>query len=649
MTPGPQELVICAQSSFLKLAAQADTGLAVGSPSRKDYLFAFLSSLSTATTLTDSEKAFRVRVVLNGSRSLPREDLAELARQARGFSAGLKNAVAAALPIEVRPEVYGRSPVPAPAPLEDVVAEDDVFVGEARSPERFSDVLLVSPAATHEANSNLLAKAGFTPLRIENLDGLQEMLDSSAEVCAIVVDRSFWAGCAQGEVERAIRVIGAYSTFAWVRIDEAHLGLTPGAVESMIREERCRSSNLGPRQLFFRPDGHLSQSELVSLRAARDSLCGARQSAFLPGEISDDEADLLWAALRCYARRDPFQDRAVITSIRTTFLHGGMTNARVAVVLITENLLPVVVKIDSKDSVRSEAERFFRFIAPRDRLLRPEVHFHGKCALLLFGLVGDVSDDSVPAPQLEVRLRDLWYSQLYGSLARRCPPTVEDLKLGVRSAVSKLGRLNRSIFTGEQVAGFSAPHVTPIGTLEEQGINWGFDEASSRAKQRAKALFQNYAKRAVVHGDVQLRNILLRADREAFLIDYAGSGPGHPAIDLVRLELSLFLGAFRQITQWDEVVSLQKDISVTNLTAAALESKYKPLIGIRLNDVCLSGCIEARDEALAVLSDYGAGLDDYLAVKYLLAWQSLQIPDLEQGLARAVIEAIAPALADTHQ
>jgi len=648
MAPDPQELVVCAGTSFLRLAAQANVRLVGGSSSRKDYVLAFLRSLSDSATLTDSEKAFRVRVVLDAHRGLPRADLAELAREASRFSPGLKNAVAAALPIEVRAEVYGRPSAFGPTGIGIGSTDIDVPVEVRRVSERFSDVLLLSPAATQEANSNLLAKAGFTPLRIENLVGLEEML-RSAEVCAIAVDGSFWAGCAPTEAARAVRLIAAYSTFAWLRIDDSNLEFSPAAVEAMILEEQCRTGNLGPSQLYFRSDGRLSQSELVSVRDAREGLRGASQSAFLPGEISDDEADLLWASLRCHARRKLFLNRAAISSVRTTFLRGGMTNARVAVVLTTDRLLPVVVKIDAKDLIKEEARRFFRFIAPRDLLLRPEVHFHGECALLLFGLVGDVGDDSNPAPQLEVRLRDLWYLQLYGTLAKRDPPTVSDLKLGIRNAVSKLGKLNRNRFSGEPIANFSAPHVTPIGALEQHGIEWGFDEASGDARRRAESLYKNHENSAIVHGDVQLRNILLRADREAFLIDYAGSGPGHPGIDLVRLELSLFLGAFRQITPWNEVVELQRDLSLGQLAGEGLLSKYKAVLGLDLNKVCLDGCLAARNEALAVLSEYGAGLNDYLAVKYFLAWQSLQIPDLQQGLARAVIDAITPALAVVPQ
>ena len=50
---------------------------------------------------------------------------------------------------------------------------------------------------------------------------------------------------------------------------------------------------------------------------------------------------------------------------------------------------------------------------------------------------------------------------------------------------------------------------------------------------------------AIVHGDVHLRNVLVRDGREPFLIDYALAGPGHPCLDLVRFESALMFHFFR--------------------------------------------------------------------------------------------------------
>ena len=50
---------------------------------------------------------------------------------------------------------------------------------------------------------------------------------------------------------------------------------------------------------------------------------------------------------------------------------------------------------------------------------------------------------------------------------------------------------------------------------------------------------------ATVHGDMNLRNVLVRDGREPFLIDYAYSGPGHPCFDLVRFESALMFQMFR--------------------------------------------------------------------------------------------------------
>jgi hypothetical protein len=639
----PLDLVACASVEFPQRAKRAIALSGGTAQARADLAVALLTALSEAANLSESEKAIRARIILTSSPcQISAEEWSRVARCAADFSPGLKNAVAAAVPIEVRPEVYGRVSSAGVTSIEERRA---INVPTTEHVERFSDVLLLSPGATHEANSNLLSRAGFAPLRVENLRSLETLLRTSGEACAVAIDQSFWAVSTLPEVESAVRLVSSYSTFSWLRLADDGLPLSPTAVQRIMQEERCHPGEFGPNKLYLRHDGRFSESELAILRGARDSLRTALQSAFLPDELSTEEADLLWAAIQTHAHKKSFYSRFSIPSIKTKFLKGGLTSARVALVLLTEKLLPVVVKVDSKDAIKDEATRFLRFIAPRDRLLRPEVHFHWNSALLLFGVVGDTSDDDTPAPQLESRLRDLWYAQLFGSIGSRTSPTVGDLIVGVRNAVKKLGRLNREAIGECSTPSYSEPHVKAVQRLEEAGVSWGFDEICLVARRTASTLFRRHANRATVHGDVQLRNVLLRSDREAFLIDYAGSGPGHPAIDLVRLEMALFLGAFRENAPGSETVKLQADLSMGLLSLETLKSSYGHITQLHINEVVLTGCLDARQEAIRVLAEYGGDFNDYLAVKILVAWQALQIPDLQQGLARAVIVALAPLLA----
>src|SRR5207302_5509218 len=84
-----------------------------------------------------------------------------------------------------------------------------------------------------------------------------------------------------------------------------------------------------------------------------------------------------------------------------------------------------------------------------------------------------------------------------------------------------------------------------------RGIAWtipdrdGVERDIFAFRPRARRLVVTLAKYATVHGDVHLRNILVRDDRDPHFIDYAYSGPGHPCFDLVRLESALLFRGFR--------------------------------------------------------------------------------------------------------
>ena len=54
---------------------------------------------------------------------------------------------------------------------------------------------------------------------------------------------------------------------------------------------------------------------------------------------------------------------------------------------------------------------------------------------------------------------------------------------------------------------------------------------------------------------------------------------------------------------------------------------------------------EARDAALEVLQSHSGNSRDYLATKFLVAWQNLAIIGSQTGLARAVILATADEIA----
>jgi hypothetical protein len=184
-----------------------------------------------------------------------------------------------------------------------------------------------------------------------------------------------------------------------------------------------------------------------------------------------------------------------------------------------------------------------------------------------------------------------------------------------------------------------------IRGLELRQITWKFAGIAIKARDLSESQFTQLAESAVVHGDLHLRNILVRGDKDMHLIDYAGSGPGHPAIDLVRLELALYLGCFKQLEEESRYELFQQRLSLNRADVTDLEGCFGSSRLPAVNKVCIGGCVSARDQALQAVETHGGSPRDYLAAKYLVAWQNLLMEGRQTSLTRSVINALTPEIA----
>ena len=309
--------------------------------------------------------------------------------------------------------------------------------------------------------------------------------------------------------------------------------------------------------------------------------------------------------------------------------------------------IPVVAKLDEKDIVLEEIKRFQHFVQGWDNQLRPKLYMHSKFGLILFGLVPESSNQLQPAPTLEERLKYLWWGELYTNVEQ--PPNPIDLTLALENAAEKLCQLNKRTVSNQLFSCFSKPNMRCFWNLEARDIYMGFNKKIINARQMAEDQFKKLDELAIVHGDVQLRNILVRGDRESFLIDYACSGPGHPAVDLVRLELSLYLSAVQQTLDEDTLCLFQNKFSIENASYDSLSSEFPEMFKLSINCVCIKGCIAARDKVMEVIESHGGDKKDYLATKYLVAWQCLIIDELQKGLARGIIKTLSDEISGWYR
>jgi hypothetical protein len=323
----------------------------------------------------------------------------------------------------------------------------------------------------------------------------------------------------------------------------------------------------------------------------------------------------------------------------TKFIPGGRTSAKIASIQINKSGPPLIAKIDTKNSILDEGRRFFTFISNFDTRLQPTVHIHGSAGVIIFGLVDEQTDALQPAPTLESLLQDLWWMQTYSYKSQR-NNLEEELTTAVCHAANKIVSLNMTPVPSADFIKLSDPYMDALKDAESAGLSWGLDFVFTEERKKAEDIFRRLSDKAVVHGDIHLRNVLIRGNQEAYIIDYARSGTGHPATDLVRLELSLFVNAFRPFFGDSDAVLFQQQLNDPNTTKEDLFAKFPQIACWKVNRVCIVGILESRNRAQDVLKQHGGGHEDYLAAKCLFAWQALLFKDLQVDLCVAVIKAI---------
>jgi hypothetical protein len=657
----PADLSAPSDAEFYDALARLQPGALRGRPGGR-FIASVALHLAARSHLPPRVQEQRLRAVIHRL-SLDDAGLAFLAAAARRLSPALRNAVSSIISPALRRALGAvRHRAVRPAPLEHAApraahtGEEQPLVAQRHTdhvatgttdPDPFSTVVLLSRPAHQDSNKSLLTQSGYGPLVWDSYEKLKEDLRHNDDICACIVDQSALQDLDRDQQLNLFKDLAEYSTFLWIRVQEgSHLAVERSEVRRIVRSAWCLRERVPAECLSFQADSVLRAAELVDVARARDALRARDRAQFVPGELTLEESRLLVAAARAHLRDlDPDGGPVILESLETEFLKGGHTNARVARVRPNQGGRPVIAKIDTKERVLDEVRRFRQFIQPWDDRLRPEAQFHAGAAVILFGLVPDIADATRPADMLEERLRDLWNSQILGGNDAALRFRAEALGRAITNAAHALGDLNgrRALAPGYPPVG--NPPAGYFAKWDAVGLDWGLGEEARTARRNAELRFERLASAGVVHGDVHLRNILVRGETEAHLIDYAGSGPGHPAVDLARLELALYLGPMRQLDPEPNCVAFQKSLSIEMTTVDGLAHAFPSLHKSYINAACVQGCVAARDNALRALRAHGGDERDYLAAKYLVTWQSLVMFGLNTGLNRSVIASLAPEIA----
>ena len=613
-----------------------------------DFLCHILRVIDFSTTLTAREKERRLRVVIN--KLLPSNSLSykKIAVASQELSSIVKNALNTVLPPEFIPLMYhslARDLTEISAATPALVAQSQFPIDVAPTakvsevaPTDWNVVLLLGTNVEHDGNLSVL-RSDFAPIRVTDLSMLENLLDQ--RICGIVVGSSWWTLIDSDKHEAFLFQIASYSHFAYLKVNfNGLINDTALKLTSIFASSRYKQPTIN--EVSVCEGSILNTVDIENLKAAQRLLCATNEVRIHPAAIKDDLGTLLLAATM--KRIDGYNPDTslILRKLDCSFLPGGKSGSMILLLQPAGYAAPFVAKVDKESILRNEMNRFKTFIGAWDTQLRPEYFAHGKNAVIFFGMVGDAGRSDAPAPTLFSRLEEIYWLDFSGNDVRR----IEDnLKIAILRTVNKIEMLAKK------------PNKTTLGTYGwitcenidksiSRGIEWTFISNKIQIDvrnvlEKSVAILNKLKNSATIHGDVNLRNILVTDDLNPFLIDYACSGPGHPCYDLVRFESAVIFTFFRMLKDEESITELIKDITLTDCTFEDLSQKYQTLLTYAVNRLALYSAIEARDAALRSISQYGGDRADYLAMKLVVAFQSLTIIELQQCVVRATISAIA--------
>jgi uncharacterized protein associated with vWA-MoxR-VMAP ternary system len=616
----------------------------------------FAALVTSANLLSPRSQAARMRQLLS---RVPAHsvDFEALMRVARDFPPHLRTTVAAALPETLRPALYRGASETSRSGFE----VSDGSVEQADKPssrldtERanagrgadtegmshaYTTVLALSNPDRQDANIKTLRREGLDIRLVESMSELELALTRASDVCLCIVDGSVLRTLDAEAQRRLFTILGEYSTFVRIRVHDSELMLARREVRQIVRNVRALTTEVPPAALCFDSDGTIRPTEVEDLKEGHDQLQSHHNVRFVVGELSVSQAHLLVAASRARMESDQLTGPLEIRSLTTRFMGGGRSGARLAAVRVNDAAASFVARITTTPAAVEEMKRFATFIHSWDPQLQPQLHYHRNDAAILYALVARDAARLQPADMLEDRLAELWNDQWLGlatdgDLERRA----ETLASGLEWATARLAVLNgtRCVGSFESVGN---PTVERIAQLEAQGFDMGFGRDVARAREIAVSRFGQLAHVAVMHGDIHLRNMLVGDDSRVHFIDYGSAGPGHPAVDLVRLEVSLYTGQARQVESEPASIELQRALSVHCASLDVLRRQFSPFFQCRVNEVCAHAMVAARDGAVDAVRAHGGNIRDYQAAKYLVAWQHVGMNGVHTGLARSSVAAL---------
>ncbi len=597
-----------------------------------------LQFIRQSLDLSMMTRSRRLRVLMGSSPTLPAEIVALGIPDTAPPE--LRNEIAVASQAEFRPALFKTTTLDKAIDL----PEPRALAQRRRQPVdafRFDNVVIVSDRIS-EAQKSLILRKGLVPVHCKTSVELRAQLGVNKNICAFFVTGELSVPVKDfGEI---IKSIARFSSFAWIRFPTDFPGKNGQQVVQLWRNH-CGAEPASHR-VSLQAGSDLTEADTDFMLQPRRVLEDYGGVEIRVGSLKASELTLFSSAAGLYYRPRGVSLHGDAPALAIREISTGRSGAKVLVVQHpSEN--GAIAKISSKDRALEEQMRFHLYLegpSSPPGLLKPEAHFHGDDGIVLFPLIGDEFGSGMPAPTLLATMEDLWNDEVF----QRDPEQLASRSAALKDAFSRLcetlAQLNSrrppSIQVDLPLPAMPTPSIIQASPLKEI---WQLPEDVYTVLDDASASYRTNGARALTHGDLHLENIILTKNHAVHIIDFASCGPGHPAVDLARLEMHLFLSCFRQTTFDREYIAFQRALTVDRQPIGALEHRFSAFFKLNINRICLAACVQARDRVADVLLRHSLSYADYVACKYLLCWQHLLHPASRTGLALATIEALSSA------
>jgi hypothetical protein len=436
---------------------------------------------------------------------------------------------------------------------------------------------------------------------------------------------------------------GEYSTFIFVRV--CLDGLAPTIAPSFAEDAvAARCGRLDGTKFCHGLDCDLTHADIQVLRSIAQLLEKADNADFFPLGLSESDASLLRLIA---AERPQAADPLTIRKLGTRELAGGRSTARVFL-LSDGRAQPFVAKVDEAEELVAELGRYQRWIQEWEpSVTSPSLHAHQGSAAISYRLQAAPDGNDQPAPTLEDRLEGLRSAEWNDPL-EETNTKASDLFQATSRAVDRLVELNSRHSAEESQAEEFWLHW-PIEKLAQRGIdpeilkrNWEPLQLSTVVAS-AMARLQPHLNRAVIHGDIHGRNILL-LDRLPAFIDFRWSGPGHPLADLVRLDATVRSIAMRMVLPKQSMFQAFEAIYVEGQAAEPVLDEHSALAASPMTALAVRVAAKTRHAALVVANAHSLGTPDYFAMTCVVSAHLLSARSPGSGVERLLLSVLAPLL-----